>query len=209
MHEVRHYAFLLGGLLLLGLLVGLVPTLWVAGVTVVSIGVNRLTRVIALMDRGDTRRLTLPLLAVCSVLSLVLAAGGALLLFLRFGWLPALGCVVLFIGYFAAKEDDLAKARRIVSKTRLALRESIVGWADGRITEEQLQRRTTLILRQGLPREAYFSDSIYNALMSTDGLSPDQHRRLLELMERHLAEAEGQYPRSKLHKAVRTSLGLS
>jgi len=207
MHAIRHYLVLLAGLVLLAFLAGPVPALWVGVAIVVSVGVNRLTRVITLLDRRSGLPRASMLILALTILSMVLMAAGAVLLFLRFGWKPALGFVVLLMAYLATKEDEIAASRRRVSAVRAALRELIDEHASGTITQDQFTTRAGIILQQDLPRHAYYIDSIAAALISADGLSPVQHRHLLELLQHHLTEAEKHAPPSKLHRAVLTGLG--
>lgn len=207
MHAIRHHLVLLAGLVLLAFLAGLVPTVWVAAVIVVSVGVNRLTSVVAFVDRRRSLPAALPLITALTILSVILAAAGAVFLFLGFSWKPALGFVVLLVAYLATREDEFTASRRKVSAVRAALVELIGARAVGSITEEQLTTRADIILQRDLPRHAYIIDSISAVLVSPDGLTPAQHWRLLELLQRHLAAAGVHARMSELHRAVRAALG--
>jgi hypothetical protein len=129
------------------------------------------------------------------------------MLFLWSGWIAGTGFVVLLALFFLAKEEEFAASRRETLAVRADLCQLITE-RDGRtITEDQLAARASRILRETLPRHAYIIETVSQALISPDGLAPAQHRRLLELLLRHLDETEKHAIPSRLHRSVLAGLG--
>lgn len=207
MHATRHYLIVLIGLLLLGIFDSPGHALEVAAAIAFCVGLHRLTRVVTLLDRDRLLSRTAPLILAVIITSMVVAAVAAAILFLWSGWIAGTGFVVLFVLFFVAKEDESAASRRKALGVRADLCELIGERDAGTITESQLAARATKILRQTLPRDAYILETVSQALISPDGLTSAQHRRLLELLLRHLEETEKYSIPSRLHRSVLAGLG--
>jgi hypothetical protein len=74
---------------------GLLPARWVALAVLGSIAVNRWLPHFLRTRRGLSTRWVGILVSA----GIVPAAGSAVVLFLNFGWLPALAVIILFVGY--------------------------------------------------------------------------------------------------------------
>jgi hypothetical protein len=199
MHAIRHYLLVLAGLVLLAFLIGLTPMLWVASTLVVAIGVKGLT----VFTRSASSALTF------TILGLVLLLSGAVLLYFTQGWKATLGFVVLVFVYYGTSDNLYQRSHRHVVSLRKSLCELVQAQASGQITEDQLTARAEALLRRDLHREDVGLDSLISALIKPDDLPAPQHQRLLELLQRYLAERERlEVLKSPLHQAVIGQLGL-
>ena len=204
MIAIRHHVFVFVGLLLIGVLSGFWAAVWVGVGLALSIGANNLAN----SDKnGESTRSTRLILFV-TVLSLLLALASAVVIFLRQGWIPALGFVLLFLGYFSLREDRYAKWKRMVEAARASLVESLTKQSSGQLTQEQVEERFSLTLRQDLPEEGYRLDFYVKVLLEQRDLTSTQYLAYLTLLEKHLSNVERRMLFSALHREVRTRLGL-
>jgi hypothetical protein len=202
MPAIRHQLVVLVGLALLSLAIGLTSTLWVALTLAVVIGVNRSTRLVT----GYALVMTL------TWLSLVLAVVGVVVLSLAVGWMATLGYIVVFLLYFVAftvLENDYVRSLRRVEALRRALCDLIRARTSSSISDEQLAARVAALLASDLHERDFLDDGSCNLLASSDGLSAVEHRRLLELLQRHLAEVEryNYWGQSNLNRTIHSQLG--
>lgn len=232
MHAIRHYVFFAAGLIVIGAIAGIGPALWVAAGLLVSIGVNSLAGVAARRDeRGTVQRArkqmaggagraavvkalepgrhTLALVSICTFGSLVLAAASAAVLFIRYGWLPMTGFIVLFLGYFAVRETPGQRTKRLVVRLRATLLGFIAQREAGAITDEQLLTRSFDALDQGLSDDVRRIPIYYDRLLEPAGISTRRHHTLLNVLATYLETTEEHAFRySELHQAVRRQLDL-
>jgi hypothetical protein len=199
----RHHLIVLAGLIVLIPLAGLVPTLWTLAALVVSIGVHRLGKLLNPADRGSPVPHAETIILVLISASFLLAAGAAVLLFLQFGWLTAVAFVVLWLAFWISHQDVDDRAVRAVQVVRSDLLRLIGERASGVITEEQLATRAELILSRRLPELAHNRGYVAEVLINADGLTTDQHRRLLDVVERHANQVQPVEPPSQLQQAIR------
>lgn len=111
MRSIRHHVFILIGLILIAVFVGLAAAFWVAVGLILAIGANNLTHVIAVVGEQEYGRAesTLRWVLIFTILSFVLAVISAIVVFFWHGWIPAIGLVVMFMGYFGLREDRLKR----------------------------------------------------------------------------------------------------
>lgn len=210
MKAVRHLILIVAALILVAIFIGAAQAFWMAVGLFLAIGANNFTRVIgAAGDRHGPSEWTLRLVLIFTVLSIVLALASAVIIFLWYGWLPALIIVLMFFMYFALREDSHEKWKREVEQVRATLVENLSKEASGQLTQRQLEERFDSILQRSLPEQTYNLDFIYEPLLDRKGLGDSQYRAYLTLLERYLSKVERRHilP-SKLHLEVRTRLGL-
>jgi len=208
MNSIRHLIFILAGLLIVGFFSGVSPAVWLAICLAVSIGAHNFTSVLARADEVRPNSATLHLILAFTVLSFVFAGLSAIFLFIWFGWLPALAVVVLFMGYFAVREDRYAKWKRSVERVKKSLLEELRVMESGKITQQQLEERSILRLEQDLPHQAHNLDFLYDRLLDQDDMSNSEYRAYLSVLEKYLRKAEAYSFTSHLHRQVRSQLGL-
>ena len=199
MHAIRHYIFVLIGLGVLAFFIGLIPTLWVGGLFVLSFGIYRMSAVV--FRFGGTW--TLRLIYLCYIVSLFLAIASCIFLFIHYGWIATIGFLILTIGAALLREDSYSKSKRLTGRLRASLRESVALRASGRISEEQLEERSFLILQEGLSEDAHVLPDI---LLSSEGMTENEYHIYLILLEKYLSKTRG-FLVSDLQKVVRTRLG--
>ncbi|MGH1554122.1 hypothetical protein ACRAWF_25805 [Streptomyces sp. L7] len=210
MHRIRHYIVLLAGLALIVVLGGAGAAIVAAAAVAVSAAAQGLSRMVLAADMRRSRSGAAGSILALTVIRLLALAAGAVLLLLRSGWAPALVYVVAVLASIALTEDEFGRARREAITVRTELCALIDAGSAGRVTQDQLTTRAARLLRTDLPHHAYGIKSVSAALISSDGLSPAKHRKLLELLERHLTEAERfRGLPSHLHREVRAGLGRS
>lgn len=209
MNSIRHLIFILAGLIIVGFFSGVAPAVWLAICLAVSIGANNFTGVLAKGEEVRPSSATLPLIMAFTVLSFVLAVLSAIFLFFRYGWLPALAVVLLFVGYFSVREDRQTKWKRSVEKVKRSLLENLTNMESGRITQQQMEERSMLRLQQDLPDQAHNLSFLYELLLDQQDMSNSQYRAYLSVLERYLATADTRrlLP-SDLGRNVRNRLGL-
>jgi hypothetical protein len=211
MRSIRHHVFILIGLILIAVIVGLAAAFWVAVGLILAIGANNLTHVIALVGEQEYGRAesTLRCVLIFTILSFVLAVISAIVIFFWHGWIPAIGLVVLFIGYFGLREDRFEKAKRKTQELRQRLEGEVVKAATNQITSQQMEERCSLILEQSLPDEAYRLSLVYEPLVAQNDLGGDKYQAYLGMLERHLSKVEKKrILYSELHLKVRSLLGM-
>ncbi|TDC42236.1 hypothetical protein [Micromonospora sp. KC213] len=196
MRAIRHQLFVLAGLMLLGVVAGLAPAAWVALTLTVCVGVNRSTALFRAARHAQM------IIMALTVLSLVLVVGGVGLLFAVHGWKAALGFVVLLMVYFGAAETPHGRAGRRARMLRDDLCDLVRAWTAGSITEDQLATRTESLLRKRLHGYDFQVEIGRETLTSAEGLSPEEHRLLLQVLQRHLSKVEKGHVPSRLYLAV-------
>lgn len=125
MSPIRHDGIILIGVVVLGVISGFAPAAWTGAALLVSIGVNRSTRIIAGAGRDNAGEGLVRMLFLVSAVSIILAIVFAILLLINFGWIIGASFAVLFFAYFAVKEDSNAKAKREVARTRALLQDYV------------------------------------------------------------------------------------
>jgi hypothetical protein len=232
MHAIRHYVVTLAGLAIIGGIAGIGPALWTAAALLVSIGANSMANFLAArntdvalrrakkqMASGAGRESVVKALhpggfatAVASISlvgSLLLALAAAAVLFIRYGWLPMTGFIVLFIMYFAVRETDHGRTRRLVAELRTTLSGFIAQREAGLITDEQLLTRSFGVLDHDLSGNIRGIPAYRDQLLAPAGMSAGRHRTLLNVLAAYFEAAEEHAARySELHQAVRQQLGL-
>ncbi|WP_330350937.1 hypothetical protein [Streptomyces sp. NBC_00582] len=200
MHTIRHILLVLAGLLVLAFVDTMGSALSVALALTVCVAVNRSA---ALFRESRNAGLIITTLLV---LSLALSLGSAVVLFMTRGWIAALAFVVLFLLYFGSAEPSYARARRRAEALRDALLELVRARLARTVTEEQLTARADRLLKEQLRGPDFYGSAGREALTSPKGMTQEEHRRLLQVLQRHLASIERRQPPSRLHKAVRQRL---
>ncbi len=153
---------------------------------------------------GGTARI---LINVCEFGSILLAIGSSIALGVIYGWLPALGVIIAFLGYARLRDSEEAKTRRLALKTRETVCGLVADYQQGRITQEQLVARSHLVLDKGLTPIVCRIPAYYEPVIEARGLSPAGHSTLLGVLDAYLAAREGQAPRhSEMRLAVRELL---
>jgi hypothetical protein len=207
MNSIRHFIFILAGLIIVGLFSGFVPVVWLTICLVLSVGANNFTGVLAKADELRPNSATLPLMKVFMILSLVLAVLSAVFLFLRYGWIPALAIVILYVGYFSVREDRHTKWKRSVERVKSSVLEDLRNMESGKITRPQMEERSLLRLQQELPYEAHNLSFLYDILLDQRDLSNSQYRLYISVLEKYLSRAEARSVLiSDLHRQVRNRL---
>src|SRR5436305_413341 len=113
MNAIRHYIFVLVGLIALYFLIGLAATFWVGGLFLLCFGIYRMSSIVQ----------SLRSILVCYWVSAILAIGSSVFLFIRYGWIAALGFIVLTLGAATLREGQHSKWERCVKKLRASLQE--------------------------------------------------------------------------------------
>ena len=141
--------------------------------------------------------------------SLLLAAASAAVLFIRYGWLPMTGMVALFLAYFAVRDTDRGRTRRLVIGLRATLARFVAQSEAGLITDEQLLTRSFDALDHGLSADVRGIPGYYDPLLAPAGMSAGRHQALLRVLASYLETTEEHAVRySELHQAIRRLLGL-
>ncbi|MFJ4820408.1 hypothetical protein [Streptomyces sp. NPDC088801] len=200
MSAMRHLLLVLAGLLVLAFADGTGSALSVALALTVCVAVNRSA---ALFRESRNAG---PIITTLLVLSLALSLGSAVVLFTARGWIASLGFVVLLLVYFGSAEPSDARARRRAEALRGALLELVRARLARTVTEEQLTARTERLLEEQLRGPDFYGVAGREALTSSQGMTGEEHRRLLQALQRHLISAERRRPPSRLHQAVRQRL---
>lgn len=201
MQAIRHVLLVLAGLVVLGLLAGPVPALWTAVALVAYTAVNRSIRLF-----GGARH-AVAISAVLTGLSLAVLLGAVVLQFVGYGWVPAVGLVVLWLVYLGTAETAGERSRRHALELRGELLRLVREHLDRSITEDQLAARADVVLQARMGGAHFAGDAARAALTGADGLSAAEHRQLLSVLSRYLGRTErGRIP-SRLHEAVREQLG--
>ena len=78
-----------------------------------------------MIKRYSTRRWEVPLITLLTSFSILLWVVAIVLLWVRLGWILALGFIVLSLGYITLRKSKWAKEERAVRRVRASLRESI------------------------------------------------------------------------------------
>jgi hypothetical protein len=208
MRAILHYVLMLAGLIVLGWITGFKPMMWVAVALFVSLATHAMTGVIARADEHAQSRYTLQLIWLCTVGSLVLAALAAIFLFMAYGWVAALGLVILYLIYFLSREDNHSRWKREVAKARASLVTLVAQRGRGRLTQEQLERQAFATLEQELPPRVYGLKFLYEPFLSNEGMSAGEYQIFLGLLERYLSNAERLSVYSGMHQTVRVRLGM-
>lgn len=212
MKAIRHYIFVLVGLGILYFVIGLGPTLWVALALIAVLTVHTLPNVVTTMaerprsqreleqimrtsqtraeviNRYSKRKWAMPLVLMLTYFSILLWVVAIVLLWIRFGWITALGYIVLSLGYLMLRETREAKRERAVRGLRASLRESIARRIAGSITDEQLDERAYFTLKQNLPEEALYLESLRKLLWSEEGMNTSEYQAYVKLLERYLSK---------------------
>ena len=208
MRASLHYVLVLVGLIVLALIIGSGPALWVALALFVTLATHGMGGVIARADEYASKPYTLQLIWLSIASSIVLAVLSAVLLFVARGWMASLGFVLLYVGYFLTREDGHARWRREATKVRASLVELVAQRVRGGLTQEQLERQAFVKLERDLPERVYGLNFLYDPFISEDGMSPREHQIFLKLLEQHLSRTERLSVYSGMHTAVRARLGL-
>lgn len=208
MNSIRHYVFALVGLIVLSLFTGARQSIWVAVVMAIFIATNNVPSLVARADEYHHSEWTGRLINVFTFSSMALGVAGGILLFVWYGWIAALGYIILILGYFALREDRYAKWERNVTTVRASLREIVGSSAEGRLTHDQMEKRFFLILEQDLIIEAYNLSFLAKLLLSEEGVPATEYQTYLRLFERYLSQTERHHLFSQLHRDVRVRLGL-
>jgi hypothetical protein len=103
MSAVRHYLFVVVGLLGVGSLISWTAALWIAFGLAVSLGTRDLAAVTGVIDKDAGSPWALRLMLFFPFLSMVLALAAAITVRGHFGWVAGAASLVLYIGYFAAR----------------------------------------------------------------------------------------------------------
>jgi len=226
MHWIRPYLFLIVIAIIVGAVVGTAPAIWTAVAGAACMVLNSSASYIdpdqtkamrrmreklaqgASLENAVSGGTTSVLIHVCELGSILLAIASSIALGVIYGWLPALGVIVAFVGYSLLRDSDDAKTRRLALKTRSTLCGLVADYQQGRITREQLITRSYLALDKGLPPIVCGVAAYYKLVIGTSGLSASAHRTLLGVLGAYLGRREGAAPRhSEMHRAVRELLG--
>jgi hypothetical protein len=232
MYAIRHYAVTLAGLAIIGGIAGFGPALWTAAGLLVSIGANSLANFQAerntdmalrqakkQMASGAGRESVVKalepggfataLVSMSIIGSLLLAVASAVVLFIRYGWLPMMGFIVLFIVYFAVRATDQGRTRRLVVRLRTTLSSFVAQREAGLVTDEQLLTRSFDALDHGLSADVRRIPGYYDGLLAPAGMAAGRHQTLLRVLATYLETTEEHAVRySELHQAVRQQLDL-
>ena len=103
MSTIRHYLFVVIGLLGIGFLVSWTAAFWVAVGLAASLGVRALAAVTAAVDHDNGSPWALRLMLFFPILSMALAVGVAVAIRGHFGWVAGIASLVLYFGYFAVR----------------------------------------------------------------------------------------------------------
>lgn len=155
MNSIRHYLFLVIGLALLSIFVGPEPTAWVALATIVAIVFKNLAGVVYKTNALNSQWRGW-LIGIFEFGSLIILFIEAILIFIYFGLIASLGLVMLFFGYFLARESDYDKEKRAVHQLRASLFNYIQQTVQGSLTSDQLEIRALSLLKRDLPRGAFY-----------------------------------------------------
>ncbi|HEX9942193.1 MAG TPA: hypothetical protein VGG03_09270 [Thermoanaerobaculia bacterium] len=103
MGAIRHYLFVVVGLLGIGGLVSWAAAFWTAVGLAMSLGVRALATVTATVDRHAGSPWALRLMIFFPVLSMAVALAAAIMIGRRFGWVTGVASLALYFGYFAMR----------------------------------------------------------------------------------------------------------
>jgi hypothetical protein len=201
MRAIRHVQLVVAGLVVLVFLAGPVPALWVALALVAFVAVNRSPRLL----RGGDRAVLIA--GILTGLSLAIALAAVVLLFVGYSWIPAVGYVVLWIVYLGTAETPHDRSRRRASSLRDDLVKLVRQRVARSITDDQLTTRADTLLEARMVGSDFATDAARATLTGADGLSPAEHRQLLQVMARYLGRTERGGPPFRLHETVRERLG--
>jgi hypothetical protein len=201
MQAIRHLLLLLAGLVVLAFVADPVPALWAAVAVAAYTAVNRSSRLL-----GNTRH-AVAMSAILTGLSLAVILIATVLLLVGYGWIPAAGLVVIWLIYLGAAENPHDRARRRALHLRNDLLKLVRERLTRSITDDQLTARASTLLGARLRGLDFTTDAARSTLTSADGLSPAEHRQLLQVLARHLGRAERAGMPSRLHETVREQLG--
>lgn len=218
MQPIRHYVFALVSFLLLWWIVGPQPAIWVAAAFCAYLFVKslgdivlervkfRLNRALRTADYENIWVFRIGSVLIWGSLGIVILA--TILLFQNFGWISAIGLVILVFGYGYLRETDGERWHRLAGKSRSSLIQLVQENLAGKLTKEQLDIRAQLIFRNELPSETFYIPSLSTHFLSEESIKTNEYRGYLELIERHLSRVERFPPFSDLRKTVRGKLGL-
>lgn len=199
----RHHLIVLAGLIALIPFEGLAPTLWILAALVISIGVNRVGKLLNPDDgHSSVPHAEIAILALI-IVSMLLAIGAAVLLFFRFDWLTAVAFIVLWLAFWVSRQDPADRAVQAVRAVRSELVRLIGERTSDLITEDQLLTRAELLLSRRLPVLTHNRSYIAEVLIAADRLTTDQHQRLLDVVERHADRVHPAEPPTQLQFAIR------
>ncbi|MFK3984310.1 hypothetical protein ACI2K4_28550 [Micromonospora sp. NPDC050397] len=201
MQAIRHQLLVLAGLVVLAFVVGVTSALWVGFALAVCVGLNRSAALF-----HDTRH-AMAVITTLTVLSIVAGAAGAVLLFVLQGWPAGVGYLVLQLGYFAAAESPLDRSRRRAQALRDGLVDLVRARAARTISEDQLTARAGRLLRTRLRGPDFHGDTARTTLTGGDGLSTEEHRQLLRVLDHYLGVTRRDGVTSRLHAVVRQRRG--
>lgn len=205
MNAIRHHLVVLAGLVVLTLIAGFAPALWVLSALVVTIGINRSTALLAARDERKPIAHASGITLTITIASLVAAAGAAVWFVLKSGWITGVAFVVLWLLFFATKENDGATALREAGAVRADLVRLVTARSTSAITDDQLRARAEALLDRRVPRFAHIIDDVAAVLVSSSGLTAGQHRQLLELLELHARRTRPHAMHSALRLAIQAA----
>jgi hypothetical protein len=218
MYAIRPYLLLIVIAIIVGAVAGTAPAVWTAAAGAACMVLNSSASYI---DPDQTKTLqrmrenlaqgaspekamsggaALILIRVCEFGSILLAIASSIALGVIYGWLPALGIIIAFLGYAALRHSEEAKTRRLALKTRETICSLVADYQQGRITQEQMITRSYLALDKGLTPIVCGVPAYYELVIAARGLSPAGHRMLLGVLEAYLVARDGPAPRHyKMH----------
>jgi hypothetical protein len=103
MRAIRHYVFVLVGLLGIGGLISWPAAFWVAVGLAASLGVQALAKVTAVVDRDAGSSWAMRLMLAFPILSILVALAASIMILERFGWVAGVAPLILYFGYFALR----------------------------------------------------------------------------------------------------------
>ena len=209
MRAIGHYIFVLTGVAVLSFFTGIAPALWVTIALMIAVTANKLPRIIGKAHGYIGNDWILRLIYTFTFLSFGIALVIGIFIFIWFGWIATVGFVILFLGYFAVREDSDAKSERAVAKVRESLRKIIAVHTTGKLTGEQLEYRFFTTLEQDLIADTYNLTFLAKQFLAEEGMSGNEYLTYLKLLEHYLSRRERRHLFSPLHRNVRVRLGLS
>jgi hypothetical protein len=209
MNAIRHHLVVLAGLIVLALIAGLAPALWVLAALVVTIGISRSTALLMARDERQSIAHLSGIILAITIGGLVAAAGATVWFFLGFGWIIGVAFVVLWLLFFATKEGDMASALREAGRVHADLARLVTARSANAITDDQLKARAEGLLDRRVPRFAHLFDDVAKVLVSSSGLTASQHRQLLELLALHTQRTRPYPISSTLREAIQAATARS
>jgi hypothetical protein len=132
----------------------------------------------------------------------------AVWLFLRRGWKVGAAYVLFYILYWAVKEDRHSKWQRKAFALRAKLLPYAEQYANGQVTQQQLNDRCAVILSHDLFDDARHLDFVYEKLLDDAATNKRQYQAYLQSIAAFLTDRE-RAPRSALSRAIAVKLSAS